>query len=54
LETTALPQASALPLLHAAAAIGVAAENSDALLRRMDEIAVQVRRLFERYVAKVD
>jgi [glutamine synthetase] adenylyltransferase / [glutamine synthetase]-adenylyl-L-tyrosine phosphorylase len=53
-ETTALPQASALPLLHAAAAIGVAAENSDALLRRMDEIAVQVRRLFERYVAKVD
>jgi [glutamine synthetase] adenylyltransferase / [glutamine synthetase]-adenylyl-L-tyrosine phosphorylase len=53
-DSGTLPQASALPLLHAAAAAGVEAEDSDDLLRRVDEIAVLVRALFERYVGKVE
>jgi glutamate-ammonia-ligase adenylyltransferase len=52
-ESTALPQASALPLLHAAAAVGVEAEDSDALLRRVEEITLRVRGLFEHYVGKL-
>jgi [glutamine synthetase] adenylyltransferase / [glutamine synthetase]-adenylyl-L-tyrosine phosphorylase len=53
-ESGTLPPASALPLLRAAAATGVEAENSDDLLRRADEITVLVRALFERYVGKVE
>jgi glutamate-ammonia-ligase adenylyltransferase len=52
-ESTTLPQASAVPMLRAAAAAGVEAENSDALLRRVDETAFLVRALFERYVGQV-
>jgi glutamate-ammonia-ligase adenylyltransferase len=52
-EGTALPPASALPMLRAAAAAGVEAQNSDDLLRRVDEIASRVRALFQRYVAPV-
>jgi hypothetical protein len=42
-----------VPMLRAAAAAGVEAENSDALLRRVDETAFLVRALFERYVGQV-
>jgi [glutamine synthetase] adenylyltransferase / [glutamine synthetase]-adenylyl-L-tyrosine phosphorylase len=52
-ESRTLPQASAVPMLRAAAAAGVEAENSDALLRRVDETAFLVRALFERYVGQV-
>jgi [glutamine synthetase] adenylyltransferase / [glutamine synthetase]-adenylyl-L-tyrosine phosphorylase len=52
-ESAALPQASALPLLHAAAAAGVEAADSNELLRKMGEIALRVRDLFERHVGKL-
>ena len=51
-DAVALPQASALPLLAAAADAGVSADSTDNLLRRTDAIADQVRTLFERYVGK--
>ncbi|MEA2739946.1 MAG: [glutamine synthetase] adenylyltransferase / [glutamine synthetase]-adenylyl-L-tyrosine, partial [Acetobacteraceae bacterium] len=51
-EDTALPHASALPLLRAAAAAGVAAVDTNDLLRKSDDIARQIRTMFERYVGK--
>jgi glutamate-ammonia-ligase adenylyltransferase len=51
-EVAALPHASALPLLRAAAKVGAVADDSDDLLRRSDDIAQQVRMMFERYVGK--
>jgi glutamate-ammonia-ligase adenylyltransferase len=52
-ESAVLPHATALPLLEAAAAAGVAADDIDGLLRSTEEIALRVRALFERYVGKV-
>jgi glutamate-ammonia-ligase adenylyltransferase len=51
-ETAALPQASALPLLRAAAKAGVSAVDTDDLLRKLETMARQVRTMFERYVGK--
>jgi glutamate-ammonia-ligase adenylyltransferase len=51
-ETTSLPDASALPLLRAAAKAGIAAVDTDDLLRKIDDIAKDVRSLFERYIGK--
>lgn len=51
-EVDALPHASALPLLRAAGKAGVAAVDTDDLLRKLDAIAHQVRIMFERYVGK--
>jgi len=51
-ETASLPDASALPLLRAAAKAGIGAVDSDDLLRKIDEIAKDVRSLFERYIGK--
>ena len=48
----ALPLASALPLLRAAAKAGVSGVDTDDLLRKSEEIAQQVRTMFERYVGK--
>jgi len=53
-ESAALPHASALPLLRAAAIAGVSAVDTDDLLRKSEGIAKQVRVLFERYVGKPD
>jgi glutamate-ammonia-ligase adenylyltransferase len=52
-EAIALPHASALPLLRAAAKAGVSAEDADELLRKSEEIAQRVRMLFEQYVGKL-
>jgi [glutamine synthetase] adenylyltransferase / [glutamine synthetase]-adenylyl-L-tyrosine phosphorylase len=49
-EAASLPHASAMPLLRAAAIAGVAAADMDDLLRKSDDIARQVRVLFEHYV----
>jgi glutamate-ammonia-ligase adenylyltransferase len=51
-EVASLPHASALPLLQAAAKAGVAAVDAEDLLRKSDDIARQVRTMFERYVGK--
>ncbi|MDB5403137.1 MAG: Glutamate-ammonia-ligase adenylyltransferase [Rhodopila sp.] len=51
-ETAALPRASALPLLLAAVRAGVSVADTDDLLRKSDDIARQVRIMFERYVGK--
>jgi [glutamine synthetase] adenylyltransferase / [glutamine synthetase]-adenylyl-L-tyrosine phosphorylase len=51
-EVATLPHASALPLLRAAAKAGVAAGDAEDLLRKSDDIARQVRMMFERYVGK--
>jgi glutamate-ammonia-ligase adenylyltransferase len=51
-EVASLPHASALPLLDAAAKAGVAAVDAEDLLRKSDDIARQVRMMFERYVGK--
>ena len=51
-EAAALPPASAAPLLRAAAKAGVSAVDADDLLHKSEEIAQQVRTLFERYVGK--
>jgi glutamate-ammonia-ligase adenylyltransferase len=51
-EATALPHASALPLLRAAAKMGVSAVDADDLLQKSEDIAQQVRSAFERYVGK--
>ncbi|HEY0422625.1 MAG TPA: bifunctional [glutamine synthetase] adenylyltransferase/[glutamine synthetase]-adenylyl-L-tyrosine phosphorylase, partial [Rhodopila sp.] len=51
-ETGSLPDASALPLLRAAAKAGIAAVDTDDLLRKIDDIAKDVRSLFERYIGK--
>jgi glutamate-ammonia-ligase adenylyltransferase len=51
-EAAALPQASALPLLRAAAQAGVSAVDTDDLLQKSERIAQQVRMIFERYVGK--
>jgi glutamate-ammonia-ligase adenylyltransferase len=48
-----LPHATALPLLEATAAVGVAARDTDALLAAVDAVALRVRGLFERYVGVV-
>ena len=53
-EADSLPHASALPLLRAAAKAGVSAVDADDLLHRSDDIAQQVRMLFEHYVGKPD
>jgi glutamate-ammonia-ligase adenylyltransferase len=53
-EAEPLPEASATPLLHAAAKAGVTAVDSAELLRKSEGIAQQVRILFERYVGKPD
>jgi glutamate-ammonia-ligase adenylyltransferase len=52
-EAAVLPHASALPLLRAAAQAGVLGVDADDLLRNSDDIARQVRLLFERYVGKL-
>jgi glutamate-ammonia-ligase adenylyltransferase len=52
LETESLPLASALPLLQAAAKAGVSAVDSGDLLHKSEDIAKQVRIMFERYVGK--
>jgi glutamate-ammonia-ligase adenylyltransferase len=51
-EVAALPHASALPLLRAVAQVGVSAVDADDLLRKSENIAQQVRIVFERYVGK--
>jgi [glutamine synthetase] adenylyltransferase / [glutamine synthetase]-adenylyl-L-tyrosine phosphorylase len=51
-EVATLPHASALPLLDAAGKAGVAAVDAEDLLRKSDDIARQVRMMFERYVGK--
>jgi glutamate-ammonia-ligase adenylyltransferase len=51
-EVATLPHASMLPLLGAAAKAGVAAVDAEDLLRKSDDIARQVRMMFERYVGK--
>ncbi len=51
-QTAALPHASALPLLRAAAQVGACAHDTDELLRKSGEIARQVRAMFEHYVGK--
>ncbi len=51
-EQDALPLASALPLLRAAAKAGVTTVDSAELLHKSDIIALRVRTLFERYVGK--
>ena len=51
LEGADLPDASALPLLRAAAAAGVRAGDATGLLREVDARASQVREQFLRYVA---
>jgi glutamate-ammonia-ligase adenylyltransferase len=51
-EAASLPPASAGPLLRAAAKAGVSAVDTDDLLRTSDQIAQQVRMMFERYVGK--
>jgi glutamate-ammonia-ligase adenylyltransferase len=51
-EAAALPHASALPLLRAAAKVGVTADDADDLLRKSDDIARHVRTMFEHYVGK--
>jgi glutamate-ammonia-ligase adenylyltransferase len=52
-EGAELPHATALPLLEAAAAVGVAARDTDALLTAVDAVALQIRGLFERYIGVV-
>jgi glutamate-ammonia-ligase adenylyltransferase len=51
-EAAALPHASALPLLRAAAQAGVDSVDSADLLLKSELIAQQVRTMFERYVGK--
>jgi glutamate-ammonia-ligase adenylyltransferase len=51
-EVASVPHASALPLLRAAAKVGVSAVDAEDLLRKSEDIARQVRMLFERYVGK--
>lgn len=50
LEAAELPHASAVPLLRAAEAAGVPANDGDELLRAVDALAAEVRKLFQRYV----
>jgi glutamate-ammonia-ligase adenylyltransferase len=52
-ETAALPAASALPLLQAAAKAGVSAVDTGDLLHKSENIAKQVRTMFERYVIRL-
>jgi len=52
IEGAALPEASSMPLLLAAAKAGVSAVDADDLLHKSDHIAQQVRTLFERYVGE--
>ena len=51
-EDAALPDASAIPLLRAAAEAGVPAVDTDDFLQKAEIIAGQVRTMFERYVGK--
>jgi glutamate-ammonia-ligase adenylyltransferase len=53
-EAETLPDASAAPLLRAAAKVGVVAVDTADLLRKSEAIAQQVRAIFERYVGKPD
>jgi [glutamine synthetase] adenylyltransferase / [glutamine synthetase]-adenylyl-L-tyrosine phosphorylase len=53
-ESAELPHATALPLLEAAAGAGVRASDTDALLRKMADVATTVRTLFERHVGKLE
>ena len=53
-EAAVLPYASAVPLLRAAAKAGVAAVDANDLARKSEDIARQVRMMFERYVGKPD
>ena len=46
--------ASALPLLHAAAKAGVGAVDTDDLLRKTDDDRERCEACFERYVGKPD
>jgi glutamate-ammonia-ligase adenylyltransferase len=52
LETASFSPASALPLLRATAKAGVSAVDTDELLLKSEDIAQQVRIIFERYVGK--
>jgi glutamate-ammonia-ligase adenylyltransferase len=52
-EGADLPHASAVPLLRAAAEVGISAADTSDLLRQSDSIAQQVRMMFERYVGKL-
>ncbi len=51
LEGADVPHASALPMLRAAAAVGVRADDAEGLLREVDDLALRVREQFLRYVA---
>jgi glutamate-ammonia-ligase adenylyltransferase len=53
IEATTLPAASATLLLRAAADAGVPAVDTDDFLRKAENIALEVRLLFERYVGKL-
>jgi glutamate-ammonia-ligase adenylyltransferase len=52
IEVASLSEASAAPLLLAAAKAGVSAVDADDLLHKSEDIAQQVRLLFEHYVGK--
>ena len=54
LEGAELPHASGVPLLRAASAARVTVTDADELLHSSDQIAQQVRLLFEHYVGKPD
>jgi glutamate-ammonia-ligase adenylyltransferase len=54
LDAEILPEASAAPLLHAAARAGAPAVDSAELLAKAELLAQQVRACFERYVGKPD
>jgi glutamate-ammonia-ligase adenylyltransferase len=52
-EAAILPEASAIPLLRAAAEAGLPAVDTSDLLQKSDDIAQQVRTMFEHYVGKL-
>jgi [glutamine synthetase] adenylyltransferase / [glutamine synthetase]-adenylyl-L-tyrosine phosphorylase len=54
MEAEILPDASAAPLLHAAAKVGVPAVDTAELLAKAALIAQQVRTIFEHHVGKPD
>ena len=51
-ETATLPYATTLPLLRAAAKLGVAAVDAEDLLQKVAKIAERVQIIFERYVGR--
>ena len=52
-ETAVLPAASATPLLRSAAEAGLSAFDTSDLLQKSDDMARQVRRMFDYYVGKL-